>query len=140
MKPYLYKGITHFMQGIKALFIGAYQDNRHNIILLHFFCTFIGIVIPLDIKKAHVHVQVTSVIETRQAYGDPAFSTPSLNSIRFEDHVEDELEVSRVKRVLLWPNNAHKSSTSNQQAVKQRFSSSFEEGVADNLAVGFPNF
>jgi hypothetical protein len=69
-------------------------------------------------QETHIHVQISCIIEARKTYRDPILPTSSLDTPGFEKHVEDQLEITGMKRMSLGSDNTDKSPTGNNEAIE----------------------
>ena len=87
------------------------------------------------VHKTDVHMQVTVLVEAREAEGDPIFAAPAFEAASFEEHVEDELQVAGMKRMPSWADNADKSTTGHDEAIQEGIATLLKKGVVDHLSV-----
>lgn len=137
---YLDQLVPHSPQFEKPLFICADEQYCH-FIRIALFSTFRSLVHllgrPLQVEEADVHVQVAGIVETRETERNPVLSAAGLHASSFEEHVEDEVKVSRMQTVFLWPDHGNESPRSDNEAIEQVFGARLQQGVVDDIAMRF---
>jgi hypothetical protein len=89
------------------------------------------------VEEADVHVQKASIVEPGKTDRDPIFSTSGFDTPSLKQHVEDEMQVAWMQRVLLRTNYTDQTTCGDDQTIEEIRCSDFEQSIIDDSAMGF---
>lgn len=93
--------VAHLAEFVEAFFVGADEQDGHGVLrdgdILDVLDGLRVLVVGRGSHEADVHVQIAVLAEPGEADGDPVFATAGFDAAGFEEHVEDQLEITGVE-------------------------------------------
>ena len=117
---FLHEGISHLAEVVEAFLVGTDEQYGYIIWASGFIHPLVLFFPPAVVSadEADVHVEVAVFIEAGKAERYPILSTTCFDSSCLEKHIENELQIARMQRVLPWPDDADQPTTSYNQAIQ----------------------
>lgn len=140
--------VAHLAEFVEGFLVGADEEDGDGVLRDgDIFGVLDGLVVVVVVggggggrgggHEADVHIQIAVLVEAGEADGDPVLATAGFDAAGFEEHVEDQLEIAGVQGVFPGSGYAYEATAGHDEAVEERWTSGSEEGVIDDLALGF---